>query len=109
MRLIGSSRGSPRGVWLVVGIFLLGGAVLEGLFLAPHPASPPPAPAAIEWGVPARQLRFVSYNVLHNQRGLERVVEQIKKLQPDFVFLQEVESDHVREMAKQLGMERTYQ
>src|SRR5436190_1939495 len=32
----------------------------------------------------------------------------INKLQPDFVFLQEVESADVFEMAKQLGMEQTY-
>jgi endonuclease/exonuclease/phosphatase family metal-dependent hydrolase len=58
--------------------------------------------------VPDRKLRFVSYNILHNQRGLAHIVAEINKLQPDFVSLQEVESADVLEMARQLGMEQTY-
>jgi endonuclease/exonuclease/phosphatase family metal-dependent hydrolase len=98
---------SMRGVWLVIGLFALGGMVLGGLFLAPRPASPP-APAQITWGVPARQLRFASYNILHDQRGLDRVAAEIIKMQPDFVFLQEVESADCAALAKALGMEANF-
>src|SRR6185436_11760785 len=85
----------------------LGGAVLGGLFLAPRPASPP-APPQITWGVPARQLRFASYNILHEQRGIDRVAAEIVKLKPDFVFLQEVESADIAALAKALGMEANF-
>jgi endonuclease/exonuclease/phosphatase family metal-dependent hydrolase len=67
------------------------------------------APADIPWGVPDRSVRFVSYNILHNQRGLQRVVDEIKKLDPDFVLLQEVESADVLIMAEALGMRSWHQ
>jgi len=35
---------SQRGVWVVIGIFVLGGAVLAGLFLAPRPHAPTTMP-----------------------------------------------------------------
>ena len=98
---------SPRGVWLVIGLVVLGGMVLGGLFLAPRPASPP-TPAGTAWGVPSRRLRFVSYNILHDQRGLDRVAAEIAKLQPDFIFLQEVESADCAALAKAVGMEANF-
>src|SRR5947208_2938706 len=98
---------SIRGVLLVIGIFLLGGAVLGGLFLTPLPHSPA-TPTGIEPGLPARPLRFVSYNILHCQRGLDHVAEEIKKLEPDFVFLQEVESAEAAPLAQAVGMEEHF-
>ena len=100
-------RRSIRGVLLVLGIFVLGGAVLGGLFLAPRPHGPP-IPAGAENGVPQRPLRFVSYNILHSQRGLEKVADEIKQLEPDFVFLQEVEAADAMPLAHALGMEANY-
>ena len=35
--------------------------------------------------------RIVSYNILHNRRGVDGVLAEISKLKPDVVFLQEVE------------------
>src|SRR5437899_7706279 len=106
MKPTGRTR-SSKGIWLVLGLFLLGGAVLGGLFLAPRPAAPaaPTAPAEVPWGVPPRTLRFASYNILHSQRGLERVTGELVKLQPDFVFLQEVEFADGPALAKALGMQ----
>jgi endonuclease/exonuclease/phosphatase family metal-dependent hydrolase len=101
------ASGSTRGILLVTGIFLIGGLALAGLFLAPRPASPP-APATVTWGVPSRPLRFASYNILHNQRGLDRVAAEIVKLKPDFVFLQEVESADCAALAKALGTEANF-
>src|SRR5829696_763176 len=66
-------RNSWRGTVLVLSLFAVGGAMLWGLFAAPHAVSPP-APRDASWGVPPeRSLRVVSYNILHNQRGIERV------------------------------------
>src|SRR4051812_27238616 len=98
---------SIRGMLLVLGILLLGGAVLGGLFLAPRPHAPP-TPPGIETGLPLRDLRFVSYNILHCQRGLDRIAAEIKKLEPDFVFLQEVEFADAAQLAQALGMEANY-
>ncbi|HYO11062.1 MAG TPA: endonuclease/exonuclease/phosphatase family protein [Tepidisphaeraceae bacterium] len=100
-------RRFARGSLLVLGLFAVGGAMLWGLFLAPRPSSPA-APAGVGWGVPGRTLRFVSYNVLHNQRGIENVVAAIKPLDADFVLLQEAESRHATDLARALGMTQTY-
>jgi endonuclease/exonuclease/phosphatase family metal-dependent hydrolase len=97
------SRFSIRGVLLVLALFAIGGAMLWGLFLAPRMITPA-APLDSTWGVPERPLRFVSYNILHCQRGSERVVEEIKQHQPDFVLLQEVESRDVIELASRMEM-----
>ena len=97
-------RSSWRGVLLVVAMFAIGGVMLWGLFLAPRAVSPP-VPRDAVWGVPDRPLRFVSYNILHNQRGIERVCEEINARKPDFVLLQEVESRDLIELANRLGME----
>jgi endonuclease/exonuclease/phosphatase family metal-dependent hydrolase len=70
-------------------------------FAARGAGSPPPASAV--WGVPDRPVRFVSYNILHNQRGMSRVIEEIRKLDPDFILLQEVERDELSDMTRDLG------
>ena len=94
---------SARGALLVLGLFVLGGAVLWGLFQAPRVTSPP-APAGSEWGVPPRPLRFASLNVLHLQRGLDRVINEIRAVGADYVLLQEVESRDVVDLARALEM-----
>ena len=98
-------RSSWRGIVLVIALFAIGGMMLWGMFLAPRAISPP-APLDASWGVPAdRQLRFVSYNILHGERGIDQIAAEIKKIEPDFVFLQEVESRDLIELATRLGME----
>jgi hypothetical protein len=49
---------SSRGTWTIVAIFLLGAAVLVGLFLAPR-AKPPPAPPGQADGFPVRPLKVL--------------------------------------------------
>jgi endonuclease/exonuclease/phosphatase family metal-dependent hydrolase len=104
---------SLRGALLVVGVLLLGGVVLGGLFLARGVIAknppPPAAPADAAWGAPARPLRIVSYNILHCQRGLDRIAAQIRPLDPDFVFLQEVESRDRDDLARALEMRARYE
>ena len=94
-----------RGVLLVVGLFVLGGAVLWGLFQAPRAISPP-APVGVGWGAPNRPIRVASFNILHLQRGIDAVVREIKAVDPDFVLLQEVDSRDVVGLARALGMQR---
>lgn len=89
-------------------MFLLGGILLAGLFLAPRRRAPG-APAA-EAGVPDRPLRILSYSVYHNFQGLDAVIADIQSLQPpaDFVLLQDVELEHVLAIARAVGMEETF-
>ena len=98
---------SITGVAVVLGMFLLGGLVFWGLKLAPQAPSPPAPPAAV-WGAPQRTVRFVSYNILHNQRGVTQVIAELKKLSADVLCLQEVESADVVPMAEALGMQQHY-
>jgi endonuclease/exonuclease/phosphatase family metal-dependent hydrolase len=100
-------RRSVRGALIVVAMFVLGGLVLWGLFLAPR-AKSPPAPAGVAWGAPDRPLRVVSYNILHGERGLDRVADDVRKLEPDIVLLQEVESRDLPALAAALGMQQHY-
>jgi len=99
-----------RGAVLCIAMFVLGGAVLWGLFLSPRAVSPPPpaGPGGPVWGAPDRPLRVVSFNILHNQRGAAQVEDTIRRLSPDVVFLQEVESRDVVPMAAALGMQQHY-
>src|SRR5262245_25745511 len=67
------------------------------------------APARAVICVPAdRQLRFVSYNILHNRRGRDTVIAEILQAKPDFVLLQELESRDVDTMARALLMRQVY-
>ena len=108
------NRNHARGRWVVVGLFLLGGAVLGGFFVARRVAAKPPAAEQaaaardLPLGVPPRPLRLVSYNILHCQRGLDRVAAEIRQRDPDIVLLQEVESRDCAGLARALDMQAHY-
>jgi endonuclease/exonuclease/phosphatase family metal-dependent hydrolase len=82
-------------------LLLLGGGFLALLYANRGPTRPPP-PTAV-WAVPARPIKIVSYNILHNQRGIDRVIAEIRRLDPDFVLLQEVERSDLSRMTEALG------
>ena len=63
----------------------------------------PAAPTS--WGVPARTIRFASYNTFKSQRGRDKVLADIRSKSPDIVFLQEVPGELADETARQLGMQ----
>jgi endonuclease/exonuclease/phosphatase family metal-dependent hydrolase len=66
----------------------------------------PAAPAP--WGVPARAIRFASYNTFKSNRGRDKVLADIRSKSPDIVFLQEVPTELPDETARQLGMNHAF-
>jgi endonuclease/exonuclease/phosphatase family metal-dependent hydrolase len=82
-------------------LLLFGGGFLALMYANRGPTSPPP-PSAV-WSPPDRPVRIASYNILHNQRGIAKVVEEIRKLEPDFVLLQEVERGDLSAMTQSLS------
>jgi len=66
------------------------------------PVAPPP------WGVPARAIRFASYNTFKSNRGRDKVLADIRSKSPDIVFLQEVPTELPDETARQLGMHHAF-
>jgi endonuclease/exonuclease/phosphatase family metal-dependent hydrolase len=94
------------GILLCIVIGAMAGAMLFLFFHAPRSAQPVPTQAVI--GVPDKPIRIASYNILHNRRGRDAVILQIQSTKPDFVFLQELDADDLREMSKALGMEHQF-
>jgi endonuclease/exonuclease/phosphatase family metal-dependent hydrolase len=56
------------------------------------------------WGPPEKSVRIVSYNILHNQRGMTGVLDEIRRERPVFVLLQEVEKRELSQMSEALNM-----
>lgn len=90
---------------LVAGLFALGGLMLWGLFRAPR-ATSPSAPAAARWGAPAHPIRIASLNVRRLPQEIDHVTDELRKLDPDFVLLQEVDSRDVVALARAFGMQQ---
>jgi endonuclease/exonuclease/phosphatase family metal-dependent hydrolase len=97
----------PRLSRAVLVVALLLGAAAGGVVCALAIAVPPLQARALflaaSPAVPNKPLRFVSYNIMGNERGIERVTHEIRKLKPDFVLLQEVAKRDVETMARELG------
>jgi endonuclease/exonuclease/phosphatase family metal-dependent hydrolase len=91
------------GILLCIVIGAMAGAMLFLFFHAARSAQPVPTEAVL--GVPDKPVRVASYNILHNRRGRDAVVKQIQSIKPDFVLLQELDGDDLRDMSKQLGMD----
>ena len=100
-------RKSRRGVLVCVGLFALGGAVLWGLFLAPR--NRPPSAPAVPWGTPVRPLRFVTIDLggASVDDGGDLVAD-LRKLDPDFVLVQNVRFNDVLPLAEGLGMAKSF-
>lgn len=100
-------RKSRRGMLVCVGLFVLGGAVLWGLFLAPR--NRPPAAPAVPWGTPVRPLRFVTVDLggVPLAEGGDLVAD-LRKLDPDFVLVQNARFNDVLPLAEGLGMAKSF-
>ena len=105
----GHSGSGARGKWTIAAIFLLGGAVTAGLFLAPR-ARAPTAPANVQYGAPPRDLRVVLYDLTAAPREASAAAAAIRAVvpDPDFVLLTGVTASEVPAIARGLGMDASY-
>src|SRR5689334_16831332 len=92
-------------------MFVLGGLVLLGLFLAPRPKSPS-APADVPVGVPERALNFFVYDLGAGGSSLtaEGIAGEIagQGAVPDYVILLHVSLEDAAAIAAQFGMQGSY-
>lgn len=92
-------------------MFVLGGAVLAGLFLAPRPKSPP-APPDVPLGVPEQPLKFVVYDLAAGGQtlGPEAIAGEIaaRVPSPDYVILLNAPLEDAAAIAAQFGMQGSY-
>jgi hypothetical protein len=102
---------SSRGKWTVVAMFVLGGAVLAGLFLAPRPKSPP-APADVPVGVPEGPLKFAVYDLGPggSALGSDAIAREIASAvpAPDYVILLHAPLEDAAAIAGEFGMQGSY-
>jgi len=61
-----------------------------------------PPPASAVWSPPEKAIRIVSCNVLRNQASIDKVFDDIRKLEPDIVLLQGVEKSQLSQMTEAL-------
>jgi hypothetical protein len=98
---------SRRGAWLVAAIFVFGGVVFCGLYFAPR-NGPPPAPAGARPGVPARNLRFVTWDLRRRHPGASPAFDVVRRLNADYLLLQNIEEEDVIPLAEAVGMQHSY-
>ena len=103
---------SVRGALTCAAMFVLGGAVLWGLFRAQRATSP--RSPEVPWGVPARVLRVVSadcgWDEAGEARGMtpEEVLPELAGLAGDIVLLRGVRSQDAIAYAEGVGMQRSF-
>ena len=61
-----------------------------------------PPPARAVWSPPEKAIRVVCCNVRRNQATIDKVFDDIRKLEPDIVLLQEVEKTQLSQMTEAL-------
>lgn len=61
-----------------------------------------PPPTSAIWSPPDKPIRIVSCNVRRNQATIDKVFDDIRKLEPDIVLLQEVEKSQLSQMTDAL-------
>ena len=91
-------------------MFVLGGAVLAGLFLAPRPKSPP-APADVPVGVPEGPLKFAVMTWAPAGRASarrHRGRDCRRRSAPDYVILLHVSLEDAAAIAGEFGMQGSY-
>ena len=97
---------SWRGGVVCIAMFVLGGAVLWGLFLAPRGRSP--ASPDLPWCVPATPLRFVAVDLAGQVDVSRRIIDRMKAPDADFVLVKSVRFEDVPPLAEALGMARSF-
>jgi endonuclease/exonuclease/phosphatase family metal-dependent hydrolase len=61
-----------------------------------------PIPPGAVWSPPEKAIRIVCCNVRRNQATIDKVFDEIRKLEPDIVLLQEVEKTQLSQMTEAL-------
>jgi endonuclease/exonuclease/phosphatase family metal-dependent hydrolase len=105
--LLEKLRPSRGGALVVAGLIAFGAIILGGLYLSPAAKAPSP-PADTPVGAPARKLRFVCYDLGRQHPESDPLFAAIGKLEPDYVFLQDIEEDDVIQAAELLEMQHTF-
>ena len=98
---------SRRGAWLVGAIFVFGAVVFCGMYFAPR-NGPPIAPADARPGAPARNLRFVTWDLRRRHPGAMPAFEVVRQLNADYLLLENIEEEDVIPLAEAMGMQRSY-
>ena len=99
--------GSPRGALTILAMFVLGGAVLWGLFHAQRATSP--RSPEVPWGAPKKSLRFVGFDCrASGADALRPTLDAIRAQDPDFVLLQQVPAADVLAFVERLGLQQSY-
>ncbi|MDB5322331.1 MAG: hypothetical protein JWN40_3962 [Phycisphaerales bacterium] len=62
-----------------------------------------PPPASAVWSPPDKPIRIVSCNVQHNRRGIDQILDDLRKLEPDIVLLQEIEKTELSQLTEALN------
>ncbi|QOV91142.1 hypothetical protein [Humisphaera borealis] len=101
--------GSRRGVWTIVAIFVLGFAVLGGLYLSPK-SHAPSAPGGITNGLPNPPIAGVLLDCRPYGASPQSITSAIRRLaeSPDLLVLVDIESSLVPPVIEAFGMERSY-
>lgn len=91
----------------MVGLLVFGLIIVGGLYITPR-ATPPQPPSHVTIRVPQRKLRFVSYDLARQPPAKDAMLPAIKRLNPDYVMLTDVNEDDVVEIAQFLEMDHSY-
>jgi hypothetical protein len=97
------STSSFHGIMVCVGLLALGGVIVLTLVLTPT-AQSPAAPTAAASSVPDRKLRFVACDLKRRNPQGESIFAQIRRLDPDYLLLQNVNWADVSPLATAMGL-----
>jgi hypothetical protein len=89
------------GVWLCLLIFIFGGGMTSAFYWAAHRATQPII-AGPDFAIPEKPLRLISLNL--KRQGLsDAMADQIRRIDPDVLFLQETRGTTLPEIQRRLG------
>lgn len=106
MTTVRTRNRSLRGGLVCLAMFVLGGAVLWGLFEAPKARSP--ASPGVPWGASTEPIRFVALEFAGQSGVSAALTKQLVSLGSDYVLVQNIRFDDVLPLAEALGMARSY-
>ena len=103
-----STLAPSRGGALVILGLLAFGALILGLLAVTPFAHAPKAPADVPAGAPPRTVRVVCYDLAHQHPRNDPMLDDIRKLNPDYILLQGVDEDDSVAAAELLQMQARF-